>query len=154
MYHTKCWKRGAMSVSAGQGDSISRVLAIPEAPLMSDDNFTTEQRCGGFQINSAEVLSFSEVLRDCKFVLISTMQYWAYSDKVTETLGIREFLREPTGPSPTKHQTKTAIQDDEWGMNALLIQKRNGFWERIGIAVLTRDAWYSADPKEEYIQLV
>ncbi|PMD41858.1 HET-domain-containing protein [Hyaloscypha variabilis F] len=154
LYHTKCWKRGAMSLSAGQGDSVSRVLAIPEAPLISDYNFTDEQRCGGIQINSTEVLSFSEVLRDCKFVLISTMQYWAYSDKVTETLGIREFLREPTGPSPTKHQTKTAIQDDEWGMNALLIQKRNGFWERIGIAVLTRDAWYSADPKEEYIQLV
>jgi hypothetical protein len=68
-------------------------------------------------------------LRGGKFVLISTMYHLFYRDKIW---------------SP----------DDEWGMNVLLIQKRNGFWERVGIAVFTLEAWISANPKEEYVQLV
>jgi hypothetical protein len=81
------------------------------------------------QITALELNTLGCALRGGKFVLISTTRHYFYGDKIW---------------SP----------DDKCGINALFIQKRNGFWERVGIAVFTWKAWNSANPKEEYVQLV
>jgi hypothetical protein len=70
-------------------------------------------------------------------------------------LGYRDKIWSPAVPAKKAGpRASRSPKDEKWGMNALLIQKLNGFWERVGIAILTREAWESADPKEEYIQLV
>jgi hypothetical protein len=135
-------------------------FAEPEAyrepePLknLNGNKESSGEPCGGIQITDPELLPLCGVLQECKFVLLSTMMRRAYKEELwsPETLGVLQCTYSSLDILIEMDKTE---EMEPWALNALLIKKKNGFWERIGIAFITQEAWDSADPKEEYVQLV
>lgn len=139
LYVNKSWNKLPLE---RQNESTSPALT-PQGLVSSSELIPpTNEPCGVIWVNDPELLPLHGVLAECKFILISTMTFGLYGGMAWST--------------SMKHIIQS--QDPEsryyWGMNAILIQERNGFWERIGFAFLTQQAWDNADPREEYVQLV
>ncbi|KAN0096752.1 HET domain containing protein [Hyaloscypha variabilis] len=114
---------------------------------LNSNKESSDELCGGIQIIDPELLPLCDVLQECKFVLLPTMTHFAY----------KKELWSPEISWVFQHGYATSYAQENvrpWPLNALLIKKKNIFWERIGIAVITQEAWDSSDPKEEYVQLV
>jgi hypothetical protein len=136
-------------------------IAEPEAyrepePVnnLNTNQDSSDEPCGGIQITDPELLPMCGVLYECKFVLLSTMRYFAYNHELWSPAILRVLGRTYPLRSNPDEMSETEEEMVPWALNALLIKKENGFWERIRIAVITQGAWDSADTKEEYVQLV
>jgi hypothetical protein len=96
--------------------------------------------CGMIQITVPELTPLPAVVHEGVFVLLSAFQ-------------IKSYNYELWNQNTRKLWLAGCKNCSRWGMNAILIQKRDDFWERIGIAIFTKKAWESANPKEQYIQV-
>jgi hypothetical protein len=115
-----------------------------DADSAADHLGAIDEPCGGIQMTPPELLPLHGILQECKFILISTMPFAAYNSRIWTS----------ASPFAVPSALKRIGDGEDWALNTLLIRKKNGFWERIGLAVFTQKAWGSADTKEEYIQLV
>jgi hypothetical protein len=132
IFTSKVLQQEDMSVIGEEGQLKTRDVSGSKEP--------EDTPCGMIQLNVPNPWPPNEIILDCTYVLLSTIHHGNYSTKIwSSALAWRDNFFEA---------------NKQWALNALLIERKNSFWERIGIAAFTQDAWKSANPQEQYIQLV